>query len=282
MKRYLLIFALLSSLAGSAQQYTTTTHSGFRKPTAGSVNWAAAINQNWDDLDLYLYSSIVHQAGTETIAGAKRFSSIVKVSPAIQITDSDGLIAPFQLLNGPNGIPVDEGPGQMAVPTFYPSANNMLLSLDLSPHGVPVDLGYGATWFDACTTDQIQFGLDPTVCLHLGAGLNPSGLFIGGAIYSGGSALPLIFGQMNGNLFPAVWNETMRINADATLTVAKAATFSSTVATPALALSSLAAPSCDVSHRGQFNYVAGGTGVKDVVQVCAKDGANAYAWRAIY
>jgi hypothetical protein len=49
-----------------------------------------------------------------------------------------------------------------------------------------------------------------------------------------------------------------------------------------LGLASIASYTCDATTRGQFNYIAGGTGVKDIVQVCAKDGADAYAWRAIY
>jgi hypothetical protein len=41
-------------------------------------------------------------------------------------------------------------------------------------------------------------------------------------------------------------------------------------------------PSCDAAHRGTTFYVAGGAGVKDTYNVCAKDGADAYAWRTIY
>jgi hypothetical protein len=43
-----------------------------------------------------------------------------------------------------------------------------------------------------------------------------------------------------------------------------------------------AAPTCDSTTRGRFWYVPGAGGVKDVVEVCAKDAADAYAWRAIY
>lgn len=43
-----------------------------------------------------------------------------------------------------------------------------------------------------------------------------------------------------------------------------------------------AAPTCDSNSRGKFWYQGGGAGVKDNVQVCAKDAANAYAWRTIY
>jgi hypothetical protein len=54
------------------------------------------------------------------------------------------------------------------------------------------------------------------------------------------------------------------------------------VASPNVTLSSLAAPTCDAAHRGQFNYVAGGAAVKDIVQVCGKDASDVYAWRTIY
>jgi hypothetical protein len=43
-----------------------------------------------------------------------------------------------------------------------------------------------------------------------------------------------------------------------------------------------AKPTCNSGAQGTFFYVAGGAGVKDTVEVCAKDAADAYAWRAIY
>ena len=41
-------------------------------------------------------------------------------------------------------------------------------------------------------------------------------------------------------------------------------------------------PTCDATVRGTFWFTQGGTGVKDAVEVCAKDAADAYAWRTIY
>jgi hypothetical protein len=41
-------------------------------------------------------------------------------------------------------------------------------------------------------------------------------------------------------------------------------------------------PSCSASQRGRIWQTFGGTGVKDSVTVCAKDGTDAYAWRVIY
>jgi hypothetical protein len=41
-------------------------------------------------------------------------------------------------------------------------------------------------------------------------------------------------------------------------------------------------PTCDANHRFQLNFIAGAIGIKDIVQVCAKDAADTYAWRTVY
>ena len=43
-----------------------------------------------------------------------------------------------------------------------------------------------------------------------------------------------------------------------------------------------ALPSCGTAVRGRLWFVAGGTGVKDSLSVCAKDSTNTYAWRPLY
>ncbi len=43
-----------------------------------------------------------------------------------------------------------------------------------------------------------------------------------------------------------------------------------------------AKPTCDATTRGTFWMAQGGAGVKDTVEVCAKDVADAYAWRTLY
>lgn len=43
-----------------------------------------------------------------------------------------------------------------------------------------------------------------------------------------------------------------------------------------------AQPTCNSTVRGTFWVVQNGAGVKDQVEVCAKDAANAYAWRVLY
>lgn len=41
-------------------------------------------------------------------------------------------------------------------------------------------------------------------------------------------------------------------------------------------------PTCNAVAHGRLWYVAGATGVKDSLSVCAKDATNAYAWRLLY
>jgi hypothetical protein len=41
-------------------------------------------------------------------------------------------------------------------------------------------------------------------------------------------------------------------------------------------------PTCGASVRGRVWFVAGGTGVKDSLNVCAKDATGAFAWRTLY
>jgi hypothetical protein len=48
------------------------------------------------------------------------------------------------------------------------------------------------------------------------------------------------------------------------------------------ATSGAAQPACDATSRGTFWFTYSASGVKDAAAVCAKDAANAYAWRTIY
>ena len=43
-----------------------------------------------------------------------------------------------------------------------------------------------------------------------------------------------------------------------------------------------AQPTCSVAIRGRIWFIAGSSGSKDSLSVCAKDNLNAYAWRALY
>lgn len=49
-----------------------------------------------------------------------------------------------------------------------------------------------------------------------------------------------------------------------------------------LKLGSVASYTCNSAARGHLNYIAGAAGAKDILQVCTKDAADAYAWRTIY
>ena len=41
-------------------------------------------------------------------------------------------------------------------------------------------------------------------------------------------------------------------------------------------------PTCDASVRGTQWFTQGGAGVKDTLEVCAKDATDTYAWRTLY
>lgn len=43
-----------------------------------------------------------------------------------------------------------------------------------------------------------------------------------------------------------------------------------------------ARPTCDATARGTFWYSQGGSGAKDTLEVCAKDGSDVYSWRTLY
>lgn len=49
-----------------------------------------------------------------------------------------------------------------------------------------------------------------------------------------------------------------------------------------LSPASASRPTCNVGHRGWSWYEANGSGVKDTIAYCAKDVADAYAWRTVY
>ena len=61
-----------------------------------------------------------------------------------------------------------------------------------------------------------------------------------------------------------------------------AATFAGRVSGAGVQAVSGAEPACDATARGLIWTVAGGAGVADTVRVCAKDAADAFAWRTIY
>ncbi len=41
-------------------------------------------------------------------------------------------------------------------------------------------------------------------------------------------------------------------------------------------------PTCDATARGTFWFTQGAAGVKDTVEVCAKDAADLFSWRTLW
>jgi len=56
----------------------------------------------------------------------------------------------------------------------------------------------------------------------------------------------------------------------------------SNIVTTTMQLQAGSTPKCDTTHRGQLNYVAGGKGEKDAVQICMKAADESYGWRVVY
>ncbi len=114
----------------------------------------------------------------------------------------------WQLMQSPTGTTA------LAVPAFYPVANNSLLAFDLIPHGSPTDLGYGKTWFDACNTDLVANINAASNCLHLG--VRAAQIDLMSAEYGGATQIPLHIGIFNGDTatptdsvsIDSVWNES--------------------------------------------------------------------------
>lgn len=59
------------------------------------------------------------------------------------------------------------------------------------------------------------------------------------------------------------------------------ATFTSVVA-GTLQLQKSSNVKCDGAHRGQFNFIVGEKGQKDILQICMKSADDSYAWRTVY
>jgi hypothetical protein len=54
------------------------------------------------------------------------------------------------------------------------------------------------------------------------------------------------------------------------------------VRVPYLTLDPIPSYSCTSANAGEINYIQGNSSTKDIVQVCAHDNTNTYAWRPIY
>lgn len=198
----LAVLALLGCLAAPVHAQTPSVPLGPGGGGGGGGGGGAVSSVSNGDGTLTISPTTGSVVGSLALAHANTWTATTGIG--VQATGR----AAFNLMNGPNG------GSTVPVPTLYPATNNTNLAFDLSPHGVPTDLGYGVAWNDMCTTDQIQFGSSATACLHLSAGLNPSRLAIASAEYTAGTLLPLYFGTFNGDT-PA-YTDTFVINTDAT------------------------------------------------------------------
>ena len=109
----------------------------------------------------------------------------------------------------------------------------------------------------------------------------------GGSVALTGSA-SMIYDVGAGSVhgFNIAGAEKMRLNGNANLLIGTATDSASgaklQVAGAGIQIAGAAQPACDATHRGMIQYTAAAAGTKDTAAICAKDAANAYAWRAIY
>ena len=81
--------------------------------------------------------NMINTTGTASLTGANTSTGVNNFTNATGVTVTTPGNIGFELLGGPNGATT------LPVPTFYPVANNQAVALDLSPHGIATDDGYG-------------------------------------------------------------------------------------------------------------------------------------------
>jgi hypothetical protein len=175
------------------------------------------------------------------------------------------------------------GGNALAAPLFFGTTDAQPALFRTNNIDRMVVLANGNTYFNSSNASELNFSLeiDKTAdsysvgmstangrkaTLHSLQGTLQQALVFGDA----SASTDYVFGVSTSQDTGATWTPYLRVRQDGFVNV------------KSLTLDTQAAPTCDAAHRGQFNYVAGGSGVKDIVQVCAKDVANAYAWRTIY
>lgn len=130
---------------------------------------------------------------------------------------------------------------------------------------------------DETGTGALVFGTSPTlVTPNLGNATagditlngNPNGAFL--AAHDGSSYITM---QYQANL------HQFRTGGGLTTTMYVT---SEGISVTRLILQSSSEIACTSDYRGHMVLVAGGVGVKDTVRICAKDAANAYAYRTLY
>lgn len=156
--------------------------------------------------------------------------------------------------DGNVGLGEDPGNSPLRIGTAVSGLNADFLRVD------------GIATSTAAGQDQFALQIVPTFAT---AGLNPGQLRgilvdVGGAISGGGTASAGIAGDFTGPTAGASLMLGVRSNGGIQM------------------VPNVAKPTASATYRGTFWVTQGAAGVKDNVEVCAKDATDTYAWRTIY
>jgi hypothetical protein len=178
----------------------------------------------------------------------------------LQSTNRYNLATVYPLLLNPNG-------GNVGIGTTSPGG--ILQVGDAAGTNMLYETAQGTLSIRSTTSDRVQFAQNAAIwsSTNNSGGIRVRGDSTGTYAYiTGGSGTSLALNPTVGNVGIGTTSpgEKLEVNGGVRLNTVTAK------------------PTCDSSHRGTFWSTQGGAGVKDNVEVCAKDGTDAYAWRTIY
>jgi hypothetical protein len=147
-----------------------------------------------------------------------------------------------------------------------PGGNPFNIAASISGANAIVSYQHPTLTSTASGQNQWAFYLAPTFAK---AGFNPAQLDglqvdMGGALTGGGTATIAIAGDFTAPVSGATTVLAVRANGGIQM------------------VPNIAKPVCVAAYRGTFWVTQGAAGVKDNVEVCAKDATDAYAWRTLY
>lgn len=269
----------------------TTTQQAITSLTSDRVPYATTGGRLVDDADLLFNGTklTATYASTTalTVSGALYNSSLTSgrvpyVSTSGRLLDTADFLfsAASKILtvgDSGNGYHIDIGTESASLSPTVRGGGNAVLQI-ISDTGF---IGYGgvstaslAHEFFGMVYSDTGFQGNGGSLTALSAG-EVDGLTLGSVPFSGGINSGLQ--QDNANFF---WNDTdNRLGIGTSTPIAKLEVYGGGLK---LDDGGVAQPTCTATIRGEFWYIDGAAGVKDQVEVCAKDAANVYAWRVIY
>jgi len=165
-------------------------------------------------------------------------------------------------------------PGGVATNSLACSADGICETNDISATGNITASGIGT--FNGAGNNyfagNVGIGVVPSYKLHVAGNIYTSGNIESTNLITAGTRF-----QVGASYF-----ESGTANIAGDLTVTGNSSLANIVSTGGIRLNTGVQPSCNSSTRGTLWFTQGGAGVKDVLEVCAKDATDNYAWRNIW